>query len=89
MKNYKSFLTEEMVWDVMRDHAFMYDPKTFTDVLLDNESYIKYMMSKYGYTRDQVINSPFRKPQSNCAKSTIKYTIIAGINSGIVVLIPV
>ena len=82
--HYKSFLTEEMVWDVMKDHAFMYDSKTCTDVLLDNESYIKCMMSKYGYTRDQVINSPFRKPQSNCAKSTIKYAIIAGINSGIV-----
>lgn len=54
MKFYDGFLTEQMLRDVMRDHVEINIHGN--PVILNNESYIRYMMDTKGYTRDEIIN---------------------------------
>lgn len=69
MMHYKSFLTEQMIWEVMKDHAFVYNLDTRMNMLMTNEEYIDYVSKQYGYTKEQILNDDyFNHPQSKTNK---------------------
>lgn len=83
MLHYKSFLTEEMVRDVMKNHAAVYLPRTTTMMLLSNEEYVDFMMEQYHYTKEQILNDmQALHPQSREKQISINYTLLPDLKRG-------